>query len=179
MLPIHIPQIELFDENTNEFFTVGPYHLLLEHSLKSMAKWEAKTHRPFSASEFTSEDLLEYIKCMTTNQVKDPTVYSYLRPKDITAVLEYMKDPMSAKRFRERKQKPGARRTMTVEDFYAAMVHFGIPFECENWHFNRLVALIRACEGTGDSQMFRNYREKQQFYRELNESRRKALGTKG
>jgi hypothetical protein len=68
---------------------------------------------------------------------------------------------------------------MTVEDFYAAMVHFGIPFECENWHFNRLVALIRACEGTGDSQMFKNYREKQQFYRELNESRRKALGTKG
>ena len=42
-----IPQVELFNNETNEFITypavhVPAIHLKLEHSLKSISKWESK-----------------------------------------------------------------------------------------------------------------------------------------
>lgn len=180
MLYIDIPELELFDENTSEFFTVGPYHLTLEHSLKSVSKWEAKMHKPFlDNDQMTGEDLKEYIRCMTVNQIRDNAAYNYIGQKDLLTILDYMKDPMSAKKFRDRKNSGRRKGAMCSEDFYAAMVQYGIPWECENWHFNRLVSLLRTLEGANGGQTFKSYKEKQQFYRELNESRRKALGTSG
>ena len=35
---------------------------------------------------------------------------------------------------------------MTSETIYADMVALGIPFECQKWHLNRLIALIRECD---------------------------------
>ena len=40
---------------------------------------------------------------------------------------------------------------MTSEYFYSVMIQLGIPFECEKWHFGRLLALIatqKATKGT-------------------------------
>ena len=34
---------------------------------------------------------------------------------------------------------------LSLIHIYAAMASYGIPFECEKWHLNRLLALIRAC----------------------------------
>lgn len=179
MLTIDIPEIELFDESKSEFFKVGPWHLNLEHSLKSVYKWESRTHRSFmDADQLTPEDLAEYIRCMTVNQIRDDAAYGYITPKDIQRILDYMKDPMSAKKFRPKKNQH--RGSMCSEDIYAAMIQYGIPESWENRHFNQLIALIRTMEGTsGGGQQFKSYSEKQRFYRELNEARRKQLGTKG
>lgn len=181
MLPISIPAQELFNEETGEFLTVGPYYLELEHSLKSISKWEAKTHKSFfEEKEMTPDEFREYIRCMTLNRISDPAAYEYLRPRDYRRIGEYMTDSMSAKTFRPRKKARGPHVIMTSETIYSLMIVYGIPFECDKWHFNRLSALIKTCElnGMGEGSTM-NYSERQRFYNELNDQRRKMLNTKG
>lgn len=180
MLPISIPAQELFNEQTGEFLTIGPYYLELEHSLKSISKWEAKTHKSFFEDHAMSpEDFQEYVKCMTLNRITDPTVYQHLRPSDYREIGKYMTDTMSAKNFRPKKKKKWPHVTMTSETIYSLMIVYGIPFECDKWHFNRLSALIKTCEQNGMGEGTMSYSERQRYYNELNDQRRKMLNTKG
>ena len=55
MLTIEIPGAEFFDEKTNTFKTTKPQKVQLEHSLFSIAKWEAQWQEPFlSKNELTT-----------------------------------------------------------------------------------------------------------------------------
>jgi hypothetical protein len=59
------------------------------------------------------------------------------------------------------------------------MIAEGIPFECQKWHINRLLTLIKVCslKNTPPKKMSKNSIMSQ--YKALNASRRAALGTKG
>lgn len=46
MLTIKIPDMEYFDEESQEFVSIKGRILELEHSLISISKWEAKWHKP-------------------------------------------------------------------------------------------------------------------------------------
>ena len=69
MLTITVPATEYFDPNTETFYTTKETKLTLEHSLLSIAKWEAKWGKPFinrtPGEKKTAEEGLDYIKCMT------------------------------------------------------------------------------------------------------------------
>ena len=47
MLTITVPATESFDPITETFFDTKEQKLTLEHSLLSIAKWEAKWGKPF------------------------------------------------------------------------------------------------------------------------------------
>ena len=183
MLTIQLPAMEMYAPDKAEFLSFPATTFRLEHSLRSIAKWEAKTHRSFfDRIELDPDDFIEYVRCMTIDPIKDPTIYEYLRQSDIEKIANYINDPMTARSFKERKKKKGRKQdTVTAESIYYLMIEYGIPFDCENWHFNRLMALIRVCETNNSSssgeQM--SYRERQKWYNELNDQRRKRLGTKG
>lgn len=186
MLTIDIPsaRYELpgsWNGKSKKLITVPPIHLELEHSLLSISKWEAKWKIPFVENRaMTTEQFLDYCRCMTINRQKDPNVYKFIRQIDADRIGEYMEDSMTA-RIQHKSQKPGrSRRIMTSEYFYFLMIQYGIPFECEKWHFNRLIALIDCCQANNSSgEKFGSYRDRQKFYQSLNEQRRKALGSKG
>ena len=179
MLTIELPQLEVFDNQTMEFITYPPAKLLLEHSLRSISKWEGKWHTPFPLGEtMTNEEFLDYVRCMTTNPQKDMTVYFRIGQKEAKEIIDYMQDSHTAKTFYD-KPKPRIRIKQTAEDYYRAMAYYGIPFECENWHFGRLTALLKTCESNGGSGEKMTYREQQAYYRQINDMRRKKLGTKG
>lgn len=76
MLEIKIEGGELYDDNTWEFIQIKPQILKLEHSLLSVSKWESKWHKALLEDEKTNEETLDYIRCMTINQV-DPMVYFF------------------------------------------------------------------------------------------------------
>ena len=78
MLEIKIPESESFDNEKQEFITEKEVTLQLEHSLISISKWESKWNKPFldNKIEKTSEETLDYVKCMTINKVDDSV---YLR----------------------------------------------------------------------------------------------------
>ena len=166
---------------TKKLINVPPIHLEMEHSLLSISKWESKWKIPFvEHPNLTAEQFLDYCRCMTINKQKDPNVYQYLRKQDALKISNYMADPMSARKIQQKKGGGRSRMIMSSEYFYGIMIQLGIPFECEKWHFGRLMALIDCCQAqNGDGGKPMSYRERQKYYSELNAQRRKMLGTKG
>ena len=156
-------------------------HLEMEHSLLSIRKWESKWKLAYSEHlKMTTEQFLDYCRCMTINKQKDPTVYQYLRQKDAVKIQDYLNDTMSARVIRpKRGGKRGPAVRMTAEYYYWLMIQHGIPFECEKWHFGQLLALIDCCVSNAGGEVPMSYRERQKLYASLNDQRRKMLGSKG
>lgn len=145
MLKITVPGVELWNETTQEFISVKSHDLTLEHSLVSLSKWEAKWAKPFITRENkTEEEVLDYIKCMTITQNVDPNIYLCLTEQNVKDIMEYIQAPMTATTFVKKAQGSNGELT-TSEVIYGYMVALNIPFECQKWHLNRLLTLIRVC----------------------------------
>lgn len=179
MLEIYIPESEQYDEARGEFFVVNSQVLKLEHSLISVSKWEAKWHRPFfEKGQKTVSEIRDYIKCMTTNQV-NPLVYGLLTPDDYKKINDYIDDPMTATTFSNDEKRSNRNESVTSELIYYWMVALEIPFECQKWHLNRLLTLIRVCNIKNQPEKKMSRREVLNQNRILNEARRKKFHTRG
>ena len=180
MLTITIPAAELFDEKTQTFFTTKEQTLQLEHSLVSLSKWEAKWCKPFlSKDNKTLEETVDYIKCMTITQNVDPNVYMYLNRTNIADINKYIEAPMTATTFRNENQKGHGREVITSELIYYWMISLNIPMECQKWHLNRLLTLIRVCNVKNTPPKKRGRKDIANEYAALNAARRKQFNSKG
>ena len=179
MLQVKIPDVEFYDERTNEFVIQKGCVLTMEHSLLSLAKWESKWHIPFlSDKDKTDEQLLDYYRCMTITKNVNPLVFNNFDSRIVKAISDYMNDPMTATWFNDRGGNNN-RAVITAEILYYDMIALGIPFECEKWHLNRLLTLIRVVSEKSNppKKMTRNEVLAQQ--RRLNAERRAKMKTKG
>lgn len=180
MLRIVIPSAELWDEEKMEFIHTKEQTLQLEHSLVSLSKWESKWCKPFlSKQEKTFEETMDYIKCMTLTQNVNPEVYNYLTISNIDEINRYIDTPMTATRFQEDKTGKSSREQITAEIIYYWMISLNIPFECQKWHLNRLLTLIRVCNIKNSPPRKRSMREIMSRNAALNAERRKQLHSKG
>ena len=182
MLQITIPAVEVFDERTNEFKSVIEEQTLqLEHSLVSLSKWESKWNKAFLShtAKITEEETLDYIKCMTITQHVKPEVYTYLTNDNIRQINEYISAPMTATYFSEDPAKKGGREVVTSELIYYWMIALNIPFECQKWHLNRLLTLIRVCNIKNAPPKKRSKKDIMSRNAKLNAARRKQLNSKG
>lgn len=180
MLLIKIPASESWDEQKEMFVETAPEQVLqLEHSLVSISKWESKWKKPFmTKNEKTYEETMDYIKCMTiTQNVKDET-YNRLTLTNINTINDYIKDEMTATTF-STLQQPGGRETITSELVYYWMISLNIPMECQKWHINRLLTLIRVCNVKNTPPKKMNKREIASRYASLNAARRQQLNSRG
>lgn len=147
MLQITIPSSELWDEVNEVFVYPGGQTLQLEHSLVSLSKWESKWCKPFlSQIPKTEEEINDYIRCMTLTQNVNPDIYRSLSDENIIAIQQYIDAPMTATTFSVDPSERGGGAIITAEIIYYWMVSFNIPFECQKWHLNRLLTLIKVCE---------------------------------
>ena len=179
MLKITIPAVEFFDEKTQTFFTTKSQTLQLEHSLVSLSKWESKWCKPFlSKQEKTTEETLDYIKCMTITQNVDPNVYNCLSSSNIKDINDYIDAPMTATTFSEA-HNSGPKETITSELIYYWMISLNIPMECQRWHINRLLTLIRVCSIKNAPPKKMGKRELMSRNASLNAARKKQFNTKG
>lgn len=179
MLTIVVPEREYFDDNKNEFVHTKEVTLQLEHSLVSLSKWEAKWNKPFlSSNDKTDEEILDYIRCMTITQNVDKSVYYRLSKENIEKINNYINLPMTATTFSDRNASRN-KETITAEIVYYWMIALNIPFECQKWHLNRLLTLVKVCsiKNAPPKKMSKN--EIFSRNRALNASRRKALGSRG
>lgn len=180
MLRITIPAKELWDEGKQEFLYTKEQTLQLEHSLVSLSKWESKWGKSFlSKNEKTHEETVDYIRCMTITQNVDPEVYSRLTNENILQVNKYIEAPMTATYFREEKGSKSSRETVTSELIYYWMIAHNIPFECQKWHLNRLLTLIRVCNVKNSKPKPRSRRDILAENARLNAARRQRLNSKG
>ena len=126
MLHITVPAQEAqecFDEEKGEFFTTKAkkaVNLSMEHSLVSIAKWEAIWKKPFLViQERTPEETLSYIKCMTLTQNVPDEVFLRLSDETLKEIEEYWADPYTATTFTEKpSDAKGDRNILTAEVIY-------------------------------------------------------------
>ena len=180
MLTIVVPGVEMFDEAAQEFVTRDDVTLELEHSLVSLSKWEQMYEKPFlGKDEKKVEEVLEYIKLMTLTPNVPEQVYQKLSEANVTAINSYIDAKMTATWFNEAPGAPQSRDVITSELIYYWMISFQIPFECENWHLNRLFTLIRVCNIKQAKPKKMSRAEIAARNRELNAQRKRQLGTTG
>lgn len=180
MLEIIVPSRDFFDEVSETFFSVNTQTLRLEHSLISLSKWESKWNKVFmTKEEKTYEETIDYIKCMTLTPNVNPIVYNCLTNENMKQIKDYIEAPMTATTFREDKSSKNNREIVTSELIYYWMITLNIPMECQKWHLNRLLTLIRVCniKNQPPKKMSRN--EIMRRNAQLNEERKKRLSTKG
>ena len=144
---IHVPKQEFFNNETQEFYYTKETTFKIEHSLVSIAKWESKWHVAFldDKVEKTEEMIIDYIKCMTITQNVKPEVYTRLTNKNIDDINKYIEAPMTATTFSNISQNGGSREVVTSELIYYWMIALNVPMECQKWHLNRLLTLIKVC----------------------------------
>lgn len=180
MLTIVVLGVEMFDDESQEFTTKDDVTLELEHSLVSLSKWESKHEKPFLGKvEKTTEEVFDYIKCMTLTPNVPDQVFSKFSEKNYNEINEYIEAKMTATWFSEIPGAPKSRDVITAELIYYWMVIFQIPFECENWHLNRLFTLIRICNVKQSKPKKMSRSEIAARNRELNTQRKAQLGTSG
>lgn len=180
MLRITIPKVELWDDVKQEFIYTKEQTLCLEHSLVSLSKWESKWCKPFLAKEpKTFEETVDYIRCMTITQNVDSDTYNYLTDELIRQVNEYIDAPMTATWFVEDKSGMKNSETITSELIYYWMISLNIPFDCQKWHLNRLLTLVRVCNTKNKPQKKMSQQSIMSQHAALNAARRKKYNTRG
>jgi len=179
MLIIKIPESEYYDELKEEFITYKEQVLHLEHSLVSISKWESKWCKPFLVKEDkTAEEIIDYVRCMTITQNVSPEVYYRLTERNLLDINKYIDSPMTATTFNDN-HKGGDREIVTSEIIYYWMVTYNIPFECQKWHLNRLLALVKVCNIKSNPPKKMSKSEILRRNKELNDARKQRLKTKG
>lgn len=186
MLKITIParnEGELWDEEKRVFIPVPARKeqtLKLEHSLVSLSKWESKWCKPFfSKQEKSNDEIIDYIKCMTITPNISPDVYDGLTEENVKQINDYISAPMTATYFSDDSDSRAGREIVTSELVYYWMIALGIPFECQKWHINRLLTLIKVCNVKNQPPKKRSTKEIMSRNAALNAARRKKYNSKG
>ena len=180
MLEITVPENEFYHSGQKRFIDIPSCVLSLEHSLISIAKWESKWHIPYlsAAVKKTAAQELDYIRCMVVGVVKNEYVFSALTPDNMEQIRNYIDDPMTATTFSKTQQSRN-RQIVTAELLYAKMFANNIPMECQKWHLNRLLTLIRVCDSMSNPPTKMSKKQAAARYAEQNALRRAQFGTKG
>lgn len=179
MLDITIPAMEHFDEKTMQFTYSKEQKLTLEHSLIAISKWESKYEKPFLSSDKSTDEVLDYIRCMTLTQNVKPETYLHLSKKNFEDIQAYIEAPMTATTFKKIEKRGGRREIITAELIYYWMIAFNIPFECQKWHINKLLTLIEVCARKNEPPKKMSRREISAQHKAINKINRERFHTKG
>ena len=180
MLKIIVPPREGFDNSRQEFINFPGQALQLEHSLVSISKWESKFHKPFlGKDQKTEQELIFYVKCMTITQNVSDEVYTFLTKENFTEINNYIGDSMTATWFSNQDKGKHSSEQITSELIYYWMISCNIPFECQRWHLNRLMTLIRVCNAKNGQQKKMSKRDTLKHNASLNAARRAKFNSRG
>ena len=127
----------------------------------------------------TRAEIVDYVRCMTLNQKVDQKIYQNLTVGQFEKIKDYISDPATATTvYDPRQNKKTSREVITSEVIYYQMIALGIPFECEKWHLNRLLMLIRVCAVKGTPAQMSQFDIFNQN-KQLNAARRMAMNSRG
>lgn len=172
---------ELFNDDTQEFiYPKTPVRL--EHSLLSVSDWEAKYKKAFLSDlpvhAKTDEETIDYIRLMVLDDI-DEDLFLRLITYNIAEVQEYIADPQTATTIAENKKAPASKEVITSEIIYYWMFSSQIPKECESWHLQRLITLIRVFSVKQAKPEKQSHSDIAARNRALNAERRSKMKSKG
>lgn len=179
---------DAWDPETETFRTLDrDCTIQLEHSLISISKWEARHKKPYLSpdTKHTTDEIIDYIRCMTVTPNINPEAYDFLTEENLKAIEEYINDPHTATWFNEENERKRfgsskmRRETLTSETIYYQMIANDIPWAAEKWHINRLLTLIHVCADKNSDGPKMSKKDILNRNSALNKARRMALGSKG
>lgn len=186
MLKVIIEAEEEWDDELERFLpAIKPIELTLEHSLISLSKWESKWKVPYLSANLTNEQTADYVRCMCLTQNVPDEVFQRIPAKVIQQITEYIADPMTATWFSDGystvPHKNGRMKgeIVTAEIVYYWMISAQIPMECQKWHLNRLLTLIKVISEKNKPPKNMSKSELTRKYSSLNAARRAKYHTKG
>lgn len=181
MLEITTIEDEFYDSRTNKFIHIPACTLTLEHSLISLAKWESKWHIPYFDNNVqkTSAQELDYIRCMVIGNLKSEYVLQALSINNILEIRDYIKNPMTATTFQKKARGKVKKEVTTAETLYAHMFSHGVSIECQKWHLNRLLTLLRVCDLQNAPREKMTKKQTAQWNAEQNAARKAKYNTRG
>lgn len=182
MIRILLPEKELYDEVNNKFVYLPSRELILEHSLVSISKWESKWHKSFLNTDDKSfDEVMDYIKCMCVEELEDENDLYRLSEENVSDINAYIQDSMTATTFSDFSDNKNtkSREIITSEIIYYWMIANNIPFECQYWHLNKLLTLIKVCSIKNSPEKKMSTSEILSRNKALNAARRKKMNSKG
>lgn len=182
MIRILLPEKELYDEVNNKFVYLPSRELILEHSLVSISKWESKWHKSFLNTDDKSfDEVMDYIKCMCVKELEDENDLYRLSEENVSDINAYIQDSMTATTFSDFSDNKNtkSREIITSEIIYYWMIANNIPFECQYWHLNKLLTLIKVCSIKNSPEKKMSTSEILSRNKALNAARRKKMNSKG
>lgn len=179
MLELKIYKPEVYNEETNEFSFPFVGLLKLEHSLRSVSKWESKWEIPYlDGKEKTDEQTLDYIRCMCVDGIDEKLIENLSR-SNLQEISNYINAKMTATWFSEKKNQPTSREVITSEVMYYWMVALQIDFQCQDWHLNRFLTLVKVANEKNQPEKKMSKSELAARNRELNAQRRAQMKSRG
>ncbi len=180
MLEIVILEDELYDQRTNKFIQIPTCKLKLEHSLISVAKWESRWQISyFNGIQKTALQDLDYIRCMVIGPIPNERVFDILSFENTIEISDYINKPMTATTFQKKGMVKTKKEISTAETIYARMFAHGISMECEKWHLNRLLTLLRVCDLQNSPRDKMSKKDTAAWNAEQNAARRAKYNTGG
>jgi hypothetical protein len=162
-----------------------PDQIVLEHSLISMSKWESIYEKPFlTMDKKTDDETLGYIYQMIVSDPKPTFLKNRLSKDSYEKIADYISSKQTATWFADQTTTtPNSglppKDVVTAELIYFWMFSFGIPKECESWHVNRLLTLIKVFEAHNRKEEKRSAHDMAADRTRLNAERRAMYGTEG
>ncbi len=180
MLTIRIEErAEFFNDLTEKFIQVEPRTYRLQHSLVSLSKWESVWRKSFhNTDKRTFAEQTDYLKHMMVTQNVSDTELLVLMSLYGSEINAYINDPHTATTFGGIQTSSGRNEIITSELIYYWMINYNIPIECQRWHLNRLLTLIRVFT-VKNSKTKKTLNETYRSNSELNAARRELLNSKG
>lgn len=180
MLTLHVDQMEMYDEEKEEFVVSDAVTLELEHSLVSLSKWESIFEKPFlGGKDKTKEEIVAYVRAMTLTPDVSPEVFDRLGNEHFNKINEYINAKMSATWFSESQNNRTNTEIVTAELIYYWMVAFSLPQEYQYWHLTKLLTLIRVCNLKNSKPKRMSANEARSRQREINERRLREMNSSG
>lgn len=177
MLEIDVVLDEEYDEKTERFIGTKTFKVHLEHSLVSVSKWESVWEESFLNKDTkTREQTISYLQMMILDEDLPPEVFRKLVESHIPKINNYIIAKQTATKVPSLPGVPENNETKTAELIYYWMITLGIPMECQHWHLNRLLTLIRVVNFKNDTKTTKMSAKDR---RALNKARLQKHNTRG